>query len=329
MPSLKSPLRPVANQHSALIPLHLIRLMAMFLTVVLPSLTASTHTAAGYDSSRVVSIGGSLTEILYALGLDDRIVAVDTSSLYPATAIAEHPNVGYMRALSSEGVLSMSPTLILALEGAGPREALDVLQNASVPVVTVPDENTPEGIAKKIRLIGKVMGVEGEADRMARSVRTDLAAVTGKTAMIADPARVLFILSMSNNRILASGSGTAADAAISLAGGQNVLAAMRQYSLVSDEAILAARPDAILGMTRVGATVTPASIRSSAALARTPAVTNDRVIIMDGLYLLGFGPRTPHAIRELAAALYPAMTLPKLGHLVSTSPHPGAGQASK
>src|SRR5262245_3812762 len=97
------------------------------------------------DASRIVSIGGAVTEILYALGLEQRIVAVDTTSLYPPRALADKPNVGYMRQLSAEGVLGLSPSLILAIEGAGPKETVAVLERANVPFVSVPDRFDGDG----------------------------------------------------------------------------------------------------------------------------------------------------------------------------------------
>src|SRR5690606_16447283 len=63
------------------------------------------------DASRIVAVGGSITEILYALGRQDRVVAVDSTSAYPPAALQDKPNVGYMRALSPEGVLGLNPSL--------------------------------------------------------------------------------------------------------------------------------------------------------------------------------------------------------------------------
>ncbi len=111
------------------------------------------------NSSRIVSIGGSVTEILYALGEQQKIVAVDTTSLYPESALKEKPNVGYMRQLSPEGVLALSPTLILALEGAGPKETIDVLERAQVPFHVIPDKFTADGIIEKIDTISRDVGV--------------------------------------------------------------------------------------------------------------------------------------------------------------------------
>src|SRR5262245_15288290 len=101
------------------------------------------------DASRIVSVGGAATEILYALGLEARVIAVDTTSLYPARALKEKPNVGYMRQLSPEGVLGLAPTLILAAEGSGPKEAVAVLEAAAVPFVQIPDRFTGDGILEK------------------------------------------------------------------------------------------------------------------------------------------------------------------------------------
>jgi Periplasmic binding protein len=111
------------------------------------------------DTRRVVSIGGSITEILYALGLQKNIVAVDTTSHYPPAALKEKPNVGYMRQLSAEGVLALSPTLVLALQGSGPKETIDVSEQSKVPFVVVPDKFSGEGILEKIRIIAQSMPI--------------------------------------------------------------------------------------------------------------------------------------------------------------------------
>ena len=106
---------------------------------------ASGRAVAIADTSRIVSIGGSITEILYALGLQQKIVAVDTTSLFPPAALQEKPNVGYMRQLSAEGVLALAPTLVLALQGSGPKETIDVLETSKIPFVAVPDKFSGAG----------------------------------------------------------------------------------------------------------------------------------------------------------------------------------------
>lgn len=258
----------------------------------------------GYDTSRVVSIGGSVTEIVYALGEEDRLVARDSTSVFPPEAL-ELADVGYMRALSPEGVLSVDPTLILAVEGSGPPDAIDVLSRASVDMVEVPESYDRDGILEKIRIVGEVLGVEDKAKALIESTDADLAAAQQATAGIEQRAKVLFVLSMQGGRLLASGTGTAADGIVAMAGGVNAVTDYEGYKQLSDEAVIEAAPDVILAMDRGGDHATQADeLFSHPAIAATPAGRDRRVVRMDGAFLLGFGPRTAAAVRDLSAALY-------------------------
>lgn len=254
------------------------------------------------DASRVVAIGGSVTEIIYALGEEGRLIARDSTSVYPAAAL-DLPDVGYMRALSPEGVLSVNPSVIVAIEGSGPPEALAVLEKASVPFVTVPERYDREGIVEKIRVVGATLGVEDKAAKLAEEVNADIAAAE-KAAEVETPKRVLFILSLQGGRILASGSGTAADGIIALAGATNAVSGYAGYRQLSDEAVIEAAPDVILMMQRAGMhDMQLDELVANPAIAPTPAGRDRKVVRMDGAYLLGFGPRTAAAVRDLAAAL--------------------------
>jgi iron complex transport system substrate-binding protein len=276
------------------------------------------------NNSRVVSLGGSVTEILYALGLEDHVVAIDTTSLYPHRALAEKPNVGYLRTLSAEGVLSVGPSLILAEEEAGPQPAIALLEKASVPFVRVPSEQTPEGVVAKVRFIGDIMDVAEDGNALADALAADFATLDAELAGIEKPMRALFVLSLAEGRIMAAGEGTGADAILRLAGAENALSGFTRYKAVNAEAVLAAAPDAIVVMARVGDAPGPgiaiADVLANPTLSETPAGKAGRVIAMNGLYLLGFGPRTAHAAHDLAAALYPDLTLPALAARPWTDP---------
>jgi iron complex transport system substrate-binding protein len=257
------------------------------------------------DASRVVSVGGSLTEIVYALGEQDHLVARDSTGLYPPEA-AGLPDVGYMRALSPEGVLSVNPTALLVVEGSGPPEALEVLSKGSVPYVTVPDDYSHDGILRKVRYVARALGVPEKGEALAQTLDAELKAAEAVTADIseAERKRVLFVISAKDGKIRAGGSGTAANGIIGLAGAVNAVGEMQNYQTLSDEAILTANPDVILMMDNAGAVVTDEELRSNPALASTPALRNNKIVRIDGAFLLGFGPRTPAAILELASQLY-------------------------
>lgn len=126
------------------------------------------------NPARIVSIGGAVTEILYALGFEDRLAGVDATSLYPAAALRDKPNVGYMRQLSAEGVLGLNPSLVLAIQGSGPKETIDVLEAAKVPLVMVPEAFSEQGLLDKIALVGRAMDAGPRAACLASAVAGDL-----------------------------------------------------------------------------------------------------------------------------------------------------------
>lgn len=259
------------------------------------------------DTSRIVSIGGAITETLYALGMDKSIVGIDTTSLYPPRAPAEKPNVGYMRQLSAEGVLGLRPTLILTVEGAGPKEAVSLLASAHIPMVVAPDTFTGEGIVDKIQVVAQAAGVPDRGQCLIRQVRSDLDTLDRFEKGIKAPKRVMFVLSFVSGRAMVAGRKTAADGMIKMAGAVNAVTDYEGYKTINDEAIIAAKPDVILAIERAGSSLTADTVFNHPAFAVTPAGASRSFVSMDGLYLLGFGPRTVRAARDLAGTLYPEL----------------------
>lgn len=267
---------------------------------------------AGVDASRIVSVGGDVTEALYELGLGDNVVAVDTTSVFPQPEISKKQSVGYMRALSAEGLLAVGPTLILATSKAGPHEVVAALKGSSTPYITVDEPDTPEGVAEKILDIAKIVGKEDAGRALADRIKNDFADVEKARAKITKPVKTLFLLSVQSGRAMAGGRGTAADAMIALAGGENVATAFEGYKPLSGEAALALAPEAIIVMKGApGSRTTDAhgpiasEIAAIEGLANTPAVKNGRIIEFDGSLMLQFGPRAPLAARELMKILHP------------------------
>ncbi|TIL38000.1 MAG: hemin ABC transporter substrate-binding protein [Mesorhizobium sp.] len=276
--------------------------MCLCVAFALPA-RAAEGTEVFADPSKIAAIGGSITEIVFALGEQDRLVARDSTSRYPEAAL-KLPDVGYMRQLSPEGVLSVNPSGILALHGSGPKETVDVLKKTSIPFIEVPERYDHEGILEKIRIVGKALGADAKAAALAAEIDIKLKAAEKQTASIKDRKRVLFVLSMRGGKILASGSNTAADGIIRLSGGVNAVDGYSGYKQLSDEAVITARPDVILMMNNAGPGVSDDELFANPSIRSTPAGAARKVVRMDGGYLLGFGPRTADVIRDLAASLY-------------------------
>jgi iron complex transport system substrate-binding protein len=265
------------------------------------------------DTSRIVAIGGDVTEILYALKADAKIAAVDSTSQFPVQALKEKPNVGYMRALSAEGVLSANPTVIVASKDAGPPDVVKALKASAVPYVEVPDDHTPEGAVAKVRFIASLVGAESAGENLAKSVEQDFTALAQDRAKITKTVRAIFVLTVQNGRATVAGGHTSADAVIRLAGAENAASGIEGYKPLVEEAATELAPDAIVTMRHSSSTFTSDQILSVKGLQASPAGLNKRVIEMDGLYLLSFGPRSAHAARDLMAALYPGLTERRAG----------------
>jgi iron complex transport system substrate-binding protein len=262
---------------------------------------AAAQDADAQAAARVVALGGAVTEIVYALGQGDRVVARDTTSTFPADVL-ELPDVGYVRALSPEGVLSVAPDLILAIDGSGPVEAVEVLEAAGVPLVSVPEGYDAAAIRARIETVADALGVPEAGRALAHEVAADLEAAVA-AARRETPPRVLFVLSMQGGRIMAAGADTGAQGIIELAGGVNAMTGFDGYRQVSDEAVLMAAPDVILMMDRTGDhAADDAQVRAHPALGVTPAAERGAILRMPGLLMLGFGPRTPEAVRTLSSA---------------------------
>ncbi len=274
------------------------------------------------DTAHIVAIGSSVTEILFALGVGERVVAVDQTSTYPAAA-RKLPNVGYSRALAPEGVLSMAPSLIIAIEGAGPREAIEVLQHSSVPVVIVPDGHSAEGVIRKIEMVAAAVGIPHKGADLAAEVRADFAQLAKEVATLRRRPKAVFVLSTSGGSTVVGGAGTGADAMFRLAALDNVMTTIKGYKPAGDEAALAADPEVVVVMSGGGQALTPDLIFALPAFKGTAAAKDKRLVTLPGAYLLGFGPRTPQAARDLAlAARNNARLAPLAKHSWSSEPNP-------
>ncbi|WP_417248158.1 heme/hemin ABC transporter substrate-binding protein [Celeribacter sp.] len=280
------------------------RLLAALIMAVAPSLAA----AESYpDASRIVAIGGPVTEAVFALGEGHRVVARDTTSRFPDEVNAL-PDVGYMRQLSAEGVLSVGPDLIITRDTAGPPEVLDQLRAAAIPMVETRDAFTAEAVAENVRIVGEALGVVDKAEELAATIEADFAELAAARADGAAP-RVVFVLSNQGGRLNVAGRGTGAHGVLELAGAENVFADdFEGYKIASDEAIIAAAPDVVLMMEPTGEEEHDARRADTLALpaiSQTPAGQNGAFVLVPPA-ALGFGPRTASMAKQLRADLLAA-----------------------
>ena len=248
---------------------------------------------------RLITLGGSITEIVYALGAEAQLVGTDSTSFYPPAA-AKTPKVGYFRQLSAEGILSLRPDVIVGTDDIGPPAVIDQVRSAGVKVELVKVDHSWGEVQRKLQAVGRACGREASArelqarlDEQWRAVQAEVAAFKG-----ARP-RVLFILAHSQTPRVA-GAGTAADAMIRFFGGINAMPDFEGYRALTAESLAQAAPDVILttdqGLQEQGGADT---FWRRPELALTPAYKSRALVTLDALELIGFGPRLPQSVRTL------------------------------
>ncbi|MEE4110800.1 MAG: ABC transporter substrate-binding protein, partial [Halieaceae bacterium] len=245
-------------------------------------------------------------EILYELGEEERIVAVDRTATYPPAA-RELPQLGYVRNISAEGLLSMQPTFVLGEHDMGPPQVLEQLERLDVDVLLVPEEFSVDGIRAKIRCVAAAVGRDAEGATLAAQLLTGVAdnaaqqierAVVDTTA----PAGIV-LLGLREGAPVAAGADTSGEGLLRMAGVRNLMT-FDGWKPVSVEAMAAARPEFIViperGVQMAGGVD---ALLEHPALRLTPAAEQRRVVSLDGMAMLGFGPRTAAAAAQLRARL--------------------------
>lgn len=260
---------------------------------------------------RIVSVGGAITETLYALGLGDNLQAADTTSTFPLAAL-QLPKVGYLRQLSAEGILAMKPDLVLLSGEAGPAAAVAHLKTAGIALEQIDIGRSPAAVTNMVEAIGAATGEVEAANALAETVTGQFKTLDAALPL-GERKSVLLLLAAGNGPLLGAGANTAASAAINLAGGELAFPDMQGYKAVSLEPVLAADPDWIILPSHVAMALGGREGLSALdVVARTRAGAEGRVAIIDSHYLLGFGPRAPQAAADLATLLYPDADIPVL-----------------
>jgi iron complex transport system substrate-binding protein len=248
------------------------------------------------DSSRLAISGGSITEIVYLLNESAKIVAADRTSNYP-TAATKLPSIGYVRNLSAEGVLSIEPTLILAENDTGPPIVLDQLRKTGVEIAIIPEQMDAKGIISKVECVASVINADPKSTATATAkLAQDLAALErlkNAERQVERNITVAVILGLDNGQPTVGGINTSANSILEMAGATNAFESFEGWKPVPAESMLEANPDIIIMPIRsVKMAGGLEKILSMQAIKLTNAAMNNRVIAIDGMALLGFGPRT-------------------------------------
>lgn len=259
------------------------------------------------ERAQLVTLSGAVTEVIAGLGYAQQIVGVDSSSVHPPE-MTSRSQVGYHRRLSAEGVLALQPSAIVGTPEDGPDAAITAFRSAGIRYVAVPHAESVDTAIQRIRELGRLLEQPARAEEMVTALQNDLARVAATIpADVARP-KVLFIYARGPGVLMVAGRNTPAEQMISLAGGVNAVTEFDDFRPLTPEAVVAAAPDVLL-MAQRGAESVGGNdaVFGLPGVALTPAGQNQRLITVDDLQLLGFGPRMGQAVTTLAQGLHPEL----------------------
>lgn len=273
-------------------------------TLLVAGLITAASIAHADPYERIAVAGGDLTEIVYALGAGDKVVAADSTSNFPPN-VQDKAQIGYVRALSAEGVLSLSPDLLIGADDAGPANVINNLKAAGLTVAIAPLGKGADRVPTKIRFVGETLGLQDKAAALIAEYTEKMDGLAQKVAALPHRPKVLFILSVRDGAPVVGGLETSANDIIELAGGQNVASDFESWKPMNAEAIIAANPDVILMSGSHAQSIGgDDSVLNRPDIKLTTAGQKRALVKMDGMLLLGFGPRTAEAVETLMGHLH-------------------------
>lgn len=255
------------------------------------------------DTAKIVSLNGTVSEILVDLGFEDNIVGVDVASNYPAS-LQEKPKVGHSRQLSAEGVLALAPDIVIAANADMKPELAEQIRNTGVKLLLFEHRYSPEGTKGLIREMADSLGRKEKGDSIIMALQSDLEKV--KQIEMKDPKpKVLFIYARGTGTMMVAGKDTQVEKMIELAGGVNAVNDFAEFKPLTAEALVAANPDVILlfdsGLSSLGGAEGLLEVQG---VRQTNAGKNQRIVEMEGQFLTGFSQRLGKAIEELAKRIH-------------------------
>src|SRR3954470_5370702 len=292
-----------------------ILLAVVTLAVLISAVGCSRFNNAAGDAKaeRLVVISQTYNEIIWALGAQDKVVGVDFSSTYPPD-VKKVQTVGYHRALSAEGILSLHPTAIIHDDNIGPPQVVDQLKGLNIPMKTFEAKNdSVEGTKALIRELGAYFHKEQRAEELCKTLDSQMASSLEAVKKYTDRPRVAVIhFGRASNIYLVvgkgegTGDGSAASRMVEWAGGEMAISTGRMQRMESPEIVAQANPDVILvtdyGFDRTGGSID--QLKALPGVATSNAAKNNRIYRIEENQLMYFGPRSGENVEKVAAVIH-------------------------
>jgi iron complex transport system substrate-binding protein len=259
--------------------------------------------AKAYD--RIVSIGGDVTEVIYAINKQDKLVGADTTSYFPPE-VNRLPKVGYKRTLSAEGILSLKPDLIIHSGSAGPQSVIKQLKATGVEIIKVDDGHNFSAIKGKLEIISEKLGAEDKKNELIQKLESQYAELGKRKEVQSNKKSAIFVLSHTGDRSLVAGKNSSAEGFFTIVGIENAIEDFNGFKPLNPESLVSLNPDYIILSKTLGTKENELkeSLLKTPGIEKIKAVEEDNIIFVDAMRATGFGSRTIEAALELNGKIY-------------------------
>lgn len=248
-----------------------------------------------FANKHIISIGGSVTETIAALGEEKSLIAVDLSSVHPVS-VTKLPNIGYWLNLSKEGILSLKPDIVIASEYSRPKEVLTSLKKLGIETYLIDDKFTLKSALKKITQIGEIIDKQKEARVITNRIEENIKKIKKETKVT--DKKVLFLFSRGGEQLMAAGVNSHVNGLIIEAGAKNISEA-KNYRIISKESIAKMNPDIII-VGDVPNNRFDVNRLKKGVLKYTKANKNNAIYTIDMLMASGFSVRVDEALKQIS-----------------------------
>lgn len=281
-------------------------------TLLFSFITLSLFLNTTQAAERIVSTAGYASEIVAALGKADKLVGVDTTSVKPQTIMEKKPKIGYRRQLSAEGILSLTPDLIILAPDAGPNAVIEQIKTSGIPLLHLGEKPSLAGIREDIQQIAKAIGAESEAKQLTETILADEKKLANIRSQHSTDKEVLVLIDTASQGIFGLGQKSVGDHFLTLLNLNNSFNAEGNKPL-ANEALAASNADVILlasrNQAKESATISKLAESSPqyAQLTNTQAGKKGCVFAINILDALGFGPYTAQYAHQILTTIQPCL----------------------
>lgn len=277
--------------------------ISLFLLLTLACSAPKNEQTSQEEPHRIITAGGTLSEIVVALGLEDQIIATDRTSTFPSR-LQQLPSIGYRNQIKAEGLLSLNPSLILLEEGYLGEAVVAQLTSSNIPVKTFPKATAPAETKDLIRALANQFDLKDAGEELISTLEKDLKQLEEFKAETTAGGKAVFVMARGPESLFIAGKGSFASAMFDLAGVSSVETDFENFVPLSPEALIQLNPEYLVlfesGLESLGG---KAGLSQIPGLTQTTAYKQAQIITLDGLYLSGFGPRVAQAALDLAKAI--------------------------